>query len=138
MQRRATRRHRRGYSLIEILVVVAIMSLLASVAVPMVMNEYLRGQRKTALLTAQGFRQATSVWRLRTGSEDCPSTDRLVHEHALERGASLQDPWGNLFRIECDEGGVTVRSAGPDRRDGSDDDIIAPPETRSASVVPHP
>ncbi len=138
MQRRARTRRARGFSLIEILVVVAIMSLVAGVAVPMAMKEYVNGQKKTALLNAQGFRQATSVWKLRTGSEECPTPDRLLRDQAVDRGASVSDPWGNPFRVECDDGGVTVRSAGPDRRDGSDDDIIAPPELRAASASPRP
>ncbi|RYE92765.1 MAG: prepilin-type N-terminal cleavage/methylation domain-containing protein, partial [Myxococcales bacterium] len=83
MKRRGTARRARGYSLIEILVVVAIMSLLAAVAVPMVMKEYRSGQQKTALLNAQGFRQATSLWKLRTSSEECPTPDRLLRDQAL-------------------------------------------------------
>lgn len=112
--------------------VVAIMSMLASVAVPAVMSQYKGSQIKAALLDAQGYRGATSAWRLQKSTEECPSPARLVQEKMMERGASLQDPWGNEFAIECDDGGVTVKSAGPDRKIGTADDIIAPPETRTA------
>jgi type II secretory pathway pseudopilin PulG len=113
-------------------VVVAIMSLLASIAVPAVMGQYTKARVSAALINAQGFRNATGTWRLQSGSDECPSPAKLVQEKMMERGSQIQDPWGNEFSIECDEGGVTVRSAGPDRKSGTADDIIAPPETRTA------
>jgi general secretion pathway protein G len=133
MRSKTRQRRARGYSLLEILVVVAIMSLLASVAVPAVMRLYDRSRSDTALLAAQSFRTATSSWRLSTRTDDCPTPTRLIEDKMLDRGASTKDPWGNEFAIACDDGGVTVSSAGPDRRLGTTDDIIAPPETKTAS-----
>jgi len=132
MQGTRRRRRRRGFSLIEILVAVAILSLLAGVAVPAAMRQYSKSRVDSALLNAQGFRNATNAWKLHTNSDDCPTPTRLIDDRMLDRGASPRDPWGNDFAIECDDGGVTVKSAGPDRRPGTADDIIAPPETRTA------
>lgn len=133
MPPRPLARRRRGFSLVEILVVLAIMSLIAGVAAPMVMNQWTLSRQRTALLNAQGFRQATNVWRLRMNNDDCPTPARLIQDKVIDRGAQPRDPWDNEFAIECDDGGVTVRSAGPDRRLGTADDVIAPPETRAAS-----
>jgi prepilin-type N-terminal cleavage/methylation domain-containing protein len=125
------RRRARGYNLIEILVVLAIIGLLVSVAAPRAIDQWNESRKKTTLLNAQGLRLGVNLWKLR-GLDGCPSPAALIAARLVERGASPEDPWGTTFEISCDDDGVTVTSAGPDRRRGTEDDIIAPPETRTA------
>lgn len=71
---------------------------------------------------ARALARALESERLGTGS--CASG---LTELALEGYAPLlqSDPWGTRWRLRCyGERGV-VESAGPDRRFGTDDDVVA-------------
>jgi general secretion pathway protein G len=52
----------------------------------------------------------------------CPSVAELaLPKEFAAKGAN--DAWGNPFKVSCTGGDVKVVSAGPDRRDGTSDDI---------------
>jgi len=53
----------------------------------------------------------------------CPSITALVDAGYLSSDAHTDDAWGNRFRIVCDAGSATIRSAGPDTRFGTKDDV---------------
>jgi prepilin-type N-terminal cleavage/methylation domain-containing protein len=124
---RTVRKHR-GVTLLEVLVTVAIMSLLATVAGIAVFHLHREQLKKVAVLNASLLRRAAGAWRLNRASQECPSFSRLRAEGTLDREASPFDPWGCPFLITCAEDEVTVTSSGPDRKAGTDDDIVAPPE----------
>jgi general secretion pathway protein G len=67
--------------------------------------------------------EAAETWQERTDSTGCPSMSTLVEEHALPRGARLDDPWGERFRIACDGSRLVVWSPGVDKRRGTADDV---------------
>jgi hypothetical protein len=57
----------------------------------------------------------------------CPtSVDVLRREHLLDSGFPPTDPWGNRPIIRCDGDEITVTSAGRDRKEGTEDDVIVP------------
>jgi general secretion pathway protein G len=58
--------------------------------------------------------------------EDCPTIDQLRQEKILDTGFSVKDPWGSLFKVSCDTDEITCTSPGPDRKEGTDDDIHVP------------
>ncbi len=67
--------------------------------------------------------EAAETWQKRTDTSGCPSMSRLVQETVLPRAARLDDPWGERFRIECNDSGLTVWSPGADKKRGTSDDV---------------
>ncbi|HEX7672400.1 MAG TPA: hypothetical protein VF395_22555 [Polyangiaceae bacterium] len=65
---------------------------------------------------------ATEAWQTEHG-DGCPTLSELVEDGRLDSDARTDDAWGNRFRIICDGPRTTVRSAGPDGRAGTPDDL---------------
>src|SRR5262245_15561417 len=93
-------RTRRGFTLLEVLVVVAILVILASVATFAVVS-YLKGAKEDqATLQAQNIQKAAKSWYTKTGGYWPDSLDMLVmkteaSDPLLEGGESaILDPWG--------------------------------------------
>jgi hypothetical protein len=56
----------------------------------------------------------------------CPSLDDLRRDKWLDPGFAARDAWGNAYEITCSPDNIVVRSPGPDRRPGTEDDIVVP------------
>src|SRR5579871_6877820 len=56
--------------------------------------------------------------------EGCPSLTGLADSGYLQSDARTDDAWGTRFRIVCSGTSATVRSAGPDGRFGTHDDVV--------------
>ncbi|HVW27521.1 MAG TPA: hypothetical protein VHC69_19285 [Polyangiaceae bacterium] len=54
----------------------------------------------------------------------CPSLTALADSGYLPGDARTDDAWGTRFRIACSGSSATVRSAGPDGRFGTNDDVV--------------
>ncbi len=93
--------------------------------------------------SAAALRQSAERWRTNRMSE-CPTPAQLEAEKALVPEAALNDAWGTPFKIMCDESATQIVSLGPDRREGTADDVregvladepkSAPPPTNTASA----
>jgi general secretion pathway protein G len=129
----AQRRAARGVTLVEVLVVVAILSLLSSIIAFAVVSHGIEARKRTAKLSASSLRHAASVWRL-NHAEECPDFARLRSDRILDKESSPFDPWGSPYSIACAEDDVTVFSAGPDKQLGTADDIVAPPDATVAQT----
>jgi hypothetical protein len=57
----------------------------------------------------------------------CPSIDDLRAGGYVDRSLSSRDPWGNGCKITCTDEDVIVSSFGPDRTEGTEDDVAVPP-----------
>ena len=65
------------------------------------------------------------AWRANHGNE-CPTVQHLKDERELPSTASTNDDWGTPYKIVCDDEETRVISYGPDRREGTPDDIVVP------------
>ena len=59
---------------------------------------------------------------LRGARSDCPTVEQLVADRRLSQGST--DAWGTTYVVECSGAKVAVRSAGPDKKLKTDDDVL--------------
>jgi len=116
----------RGVTLVEVLIVVAIMSLIATTVVVAVIPKFQKAQEDTALNSAREIRNAVTRWRSSRGGDECPSVAQLVADKEIDTASKIDDPWGSAFKIVCTEDEVTVSSPGRDKKVGTQDDLSVP------------
>lgn len=138
MQLHRSRRKRtrtRGYSLLEILVVLAIIALLSSVIGIAVYNHLLKARIEATRQSALKIRQTVMVYRM-DHADDCPTPESLKQADLIDAASKLTDAWDRPFTVTCGErGDVHVASGGPDKKLGTEDDILAPePPAKVASA----
>jgi hypothetical protein len=78
---------------------------------------------KTALST---IRSATMLYLSAHPEGGCPTVSQLKAERFLDPSFSEWDPWGKTWTLRCDDHGIVGVSSGPDRRLGTQDDIVVP------------
>jgi general secretion pathway protein G len=119
------RRRAAGVTLVEVLVVVAIMAMLATGVGLYVLPKFRQTQIDTARNNAHSLRKAVESWQLSNTSE-CPTVSELIESKEIDSASNPDDPWGQEFQITCADDEVTVTSSGPDAKKGTEDDIQVP------------
>ena len=123
----------RGFTLVEIMVVVVIIGLLAAFAGPRIWAMLGFGQQSIAEAKCKEYYDQATFWR--TVNKKWPdSLDDM--EAPLQPGADknftevVEDPWGNNYVLERDGKSIKVVSWGEDGQEGTDDDIQYPKEKK--------
>jgi len=127
MYRRRTRGRLRGVTLVEVLIVVAIIALVSAGVAVAAFPYWERARVKSASTNARNLRGAVKSWWIEHDPSVCPDISQLVQDQALDRDSPRTDPWGKPWRIECVEHDITILSDGSDRTAGTSDDIRIPP-----------
>jgi general secretion pathway protein G len=135
------KRKTRGFTLLEILLVVGLLALLASFAIPALVGQgekAKRGIAQTAVGPNGTISNAIKGYRLDIGHNPDSLKD-LVEKPAnaddakkwtqyIENISGLKDPWGHDYlyngKGSKNEGGFDLWSVGPDGQDGTEDDIV--------------
>jgi general secretion pathway protein G len=128
------RRMARGVTLVEVLIVVAIMAMLAGGVAFALIPQFQKASVKTAKENAIKLRQVVALWRTDSPGE-CPTVGRLKTDKLLDKVGG-DDPWGKPYTIRCSDGEVYVESKGPDQRGGTEDDIVVPSGKESEEEEP--
>lgn len=117
----------RGMTLIEIMIVVAIIAMVAGGVAVVAMPKMKEAQVKSAETGARVIRNAVNQWQLAENEYGtCPTVAQLIQDKQLDAGQNTVDPWGEPYTVTCADDEVIVASTGPDKKKGSKDDIVIP------------
>jgi general secretion pathway protein G len=114
----------RGVTLVEVLIVVAIMALVAGGVGFYVIPKYREAQLKEAKTRALTIRQVATQWIVLKGADECPTVQSLILDKQLDASGGSTDPWGQPYAIACQGDEVIVSSTGPDKKPQTEDDIV--------------
>jgi general secretion pathway protein G len=114
-----------GFTLLEVMIVLAIIGLIAGGIGVTVFNQFKKAQVKTAKATTGEISSAVQQYMMENNSECPKGMEDLVAKKNLKK--LVKDPWGKDFVIKCpgqnDTDGADIISSGPDKQEGTADDI---------------
>ena len=123
----------KGFTLLELLVVLVILGLLASLVGPQVIKQIGGSKTKTAALQIEQFSTALDLFHLEVGRYpktgegleallEKPSGARFWNGPYLKKKVIRQDPWGNdyIYRSPGENGPYDLSSWGADNNQGGE------------------
>jgi len=116
----------RGVTLIEILIVLAIVGLIAGGVAVVAVPKYAEAQKKQAQIDARTIHPAAEKYRVDHPGDQCPTVELLREKKELSQASKITDPWDTPYKILCGEEDVAVLSMGPDKKENTADDIRIP------------
>jgi general secretion pathway protein G len=120
------RRLERGVTLVEVLIVVAIIAMVAGGVAVFALPRFRESQISSSRTGARVIRTAIQNWQAATNETTCPTISQLIQEKHLDPGQNNNDPWGQPYILQCTDDEVIVISGGPDKKKGTKDDIRVP------------
>ncbi|HZO87606.1 MAG TPA: type II secretion system major pseudopilin GspG [Chthonomonadaceae bacterium] len=137
MRERMLRRRARGFTLIELIVVIIILAVLAAVVIPNVIHRTDDARVSSAIATIQSFDTALDLYRADTGQYPTveqglnvlitnPGVPKWNGPYLKNQSSIPLDPWNHpyVYRQPGSDGReYEISSTGPDGQPGTNDDI---------------
>lgn len=130
-RRRRPQRPMRGFSLLEIMVVLVLIGMVVSLITVNVMGRLDQGKLDTARSQAYELAKSVDIYKLQTGS--WPSTGQGLQVLVTPpKGKPIidqlpKDPWNNDYTLivpgQKNPNKFDIRSKGPDGQEGNEDDV---------------
>jgi general secretion pathway protein G len=123
--RRGARQAQAGFTLLEIMIVLAIIAMIAGGVGVALFNKFKKAQIQTTKMRVKAVRESVTQYMIETPS--CPkSMEELLSGKYIDKD-KMKDAWGANIVLKCpgtnDPEGADVSSPGPDKQDGTADDI---------------
>lgn len=122
----------RGFTLIELIVVIALIAVLAAVVAPNLLGKASQAKRKAATVQTEKIGNAVELYRLENGRYPEKLEDLIARPDGVDswngpyvrKHSQLLDPWGHemVIRAPGEHGSVDVLSYGADGRPGGEGD----------------
>ena len=126
-------RRRRGFTLLEVMVVMFILGLLATLVAPKIMGRAEEARRTKAIADMKGIEQALNLYRLDSGGyptteqglealvrkPERPPVPRTWNPNGYLERVPV-DPWGHPYVYLGDGGRFSLKSYGADGVEGGD------------------
>ncbi|MFK7769188.1 MAG: type II secretion system protein GspG [Mariniblastus sp.] len=136
-RRKFNKRKTAGFTLLELLLVMAILVVLASLSTLAVLSIQTTSLQKTALLEIRTLKEACKMYKLNVGAFPSNLDELYQNPSGLSRikwgGPYLDspispDPWQRPYVYGADDANdrVTITSNGPDGQAGTQDDVPEP------------
>lgn len=123
--RRIRRVLSRGVTLIEILIVLAIVGLIAGGVAVVAVPKYQESQKNQAKIDARTIHPVAEKYKVDHPGV-CPTVEQLRAEKELSAASKITDPWDSPYKIVCGDEDIMVVSFGPDKKENTNDDIRIP------------
>jgi general secretion pathway protein G len=127
-----TSAYRTGFTLIELIVVIALVAVLAAVVAPNLLGKASEANRKSAGIQLEKVANAVELYRLETGRYPEELTDLVKKPQGVERWSGpyirklsqLKDPWGYELVLQRpgENGEFDIVSYGSDGQPGGEGD----------------
>lgn len=123
--RRTRRALARGVTLIEILIVLAIVGLIAGGVAVVAIPKYAKAQIDQAKIDARSIHPVAEKYKV-DHPGGCPTVEQLRADKELSAASKITDPWDSPYQIRCGDEDIYVLSYGPDKKEGTPDDVRIP------------
>ena len=133
MKLRLTSRHTRGFTLVEMLLVLVILATLAAIVIPKMAGRSQQAKVTAAATQISNFKSALDAYEVDTGAYPKGGNLGELVSSSVQgwKGPYMDkvpaDPWGGNYTYDYPgkHGTYDLMSPGPDGRAGTDDDVTS-------------
>ncbi len=124
---RKKQKNERGFTLVELMVVIAIIGVLVAIALPKFMNQANKAKIASAQATLASMKTSIEVYYADTKNNKYPANATEVTSVLEDDGfaSNTVDPWGNKFKywVDTNRKSYYLWSVGPDDTTNTNDDV---------------